>query len=67
MVCNDFWSPWDIRRVYDDHRGHFLPQLNEALRGAILDVVRGAGEHPLPSGVYANARGPRFETKSEIR
>lgn len=44
-----------------------MPGFDESLRQAILEVVRSAGFHPLPYGVYANARGPRFETKSEIR
>ena len=70
MVCSDFWCPWDLRRVYADARGHFMPALCEPLRAAVLDIVRRAlpsGEHVQPSGVYANARGPRFETKAEIR
>ncbi len=67
LVCSDFWCPWDLRRVYEDARAHVMPALSEPLRRAMLDIVRGAGEHPLPSGVYANARGPRFETRSEIR
>ncbi len=67
LVCDDFWCPFDLRRVFEDARAHVLPTFNEPLRAAVLNVVRGAGEHPLPSGVYANARGPRFETRSEIR
>ena len=70
MVCSDFWCPWDLRRVYEDARGHFMPTLSEPLRAAILDIVREvlpSGEHVHPTGVYANARGPRFETKSEIQ
>jgi 5-methylthioadenosine/S-adenosylhomocysteine deaminase len=30
-------------------------------------AVRGMGKSPVEGGVYVNARGPRFETKSEIR
>jgi 5-methylthioadenosine/S-adenosylhomocysteine deaminase len=67
MVCDDYWCPSDLRRVHADARAHVLPTFSEPLRGAILDVVRGAGHHPLPTGVYANAAGPRFETKAEIR
>jgi 5-methylthioadenosine/S-adenosylhomocysteine deaminase len=70
MVCSDYWCPWDLRRVYADARGHFMPGLCEPLRAAVLDIVRHAlpaGHHVQPSGVYANARGPRFETKAEIR
>ena len=67
LVCDDFWCPFDLRRVYEDARAHVLPTFSEPLRAAVLDVVRATGEHPLPTGVYANARGPRFETKAEIR
>ena len=67
LVPDDFWCPGDVRRVYDDARAHVLPTLSAPLRGAVLEAVRRAGEHPLPGGCYANARGPRFETRAEIR
>ncbi len=67
LVCDDFWCPSDLRRVYPDFRAHLLPGFDESMRVAVLDVVRALGYHPLPSGVYANAAGPRFETKAEIR
>jgi 5-methylthioadenosine/S-adenosylhomocysteine deaminase len=71
LVCSDYWCPWDLRRVYEDARGHFTPEMCEPLRAAVLEIVRRTlpadGVNVLPSGVYANARGPRFETKSEIR
>lgn len=67
MVCDDFWCPADLRPVYSDYRAHFMPGFNETLRKEILRIVREAGYFPLESGVYGNARGPRFETKSEIR
>jgi hypothetical protein len=33
----------------------------------MIGTVRAAGIHPVTHGVYANAQGPRFETKAEIR
>jgi 5-methylthioadenosine/S-adenosylhomocysteine deaminase len=67
MVCDDFWAPADLRRVYSDFRAHFMPAFDAPLREAVLRILRGAGLHPIPHGVYGNARGPRFETKAEIR
>ena len=67
LVCDDFWCPSDVRRVYSDARAHLMPGLSPIVRTAIVDALRGAGLHPTPHGVYANAAGPRFETKSEIR
>ena len=67
VVCDDYWCPSDIRRVYSDARAHLMPGFSAPVRAALLEVTRAAGFHPLAHGVYANARGPRFETKSEIR
>lgn len=44
-----------------------MPTLHEELRESVVTILRKSGFHPLPHGVYGNARGPRFETKSEIR
>lgn len=67
LVCDDFWCPFDLRRVYSDFRAHFMPSFDSQLRTALIDTLRTGGLHPLPNGVYGNAKGPRFETKSEIR
>lgn len=67
LVADDFWCPHDLRRVYTDYRAHFMPAFSEPLRKAIVEIVKGAGFHPAPAGVYVNATGPRFETKAEIR
>lgn len=67
MVCDDFWCPADLRRVYSDFRAHLMPNFDAPLRESVLSILRGAGFHPLPHGVYGNAKGPRFETKAEIR
>jgi hypothetical protein len=44
-----------------------MPEIDARLRTAVIAIVRAAGYHPLTSGVYVNAMGPRFETKAEIR
>lgn len=67
LVCDDFWCPFDLRRVYSDFRAHFMPSFDAPLRTALIETLRLGGLHPLPNGVYGNAKGPRFETKSEIR
>lgn len=67
MVCDDYWCPHDLRRVYTDFRAHFMPGFSEGVRKAILEITRAAGFHPAPTGTYVNASGPRFETKAEIR
>jgi 5-methylthioadenosine/S-adenosylhomocysteine deaminase len=67
MVCDDFYCPADLRRVYADYRAHFMPVVDEPLRQALLTALRGVGQHPVPHGTYVNSRGPRFETKAEIK
>lgn len=67
VVCDDYYCPWDLRRVHSDARAHVMPVLSEAVRQVIIDSIRGVGVHPLTHGVYTNAQGPRFETKAEIR
>lgn len=67
VVPDDFYCPADLRRVYSDYRAHLMPVLDERVRNALLDTLRGAGHHPVPHGTYVNSRGPRFETKAEIR
>jgi len=67
VVPTDFFCPADLRPVYADARGHFVPTFNDALRKEVLDVVYGIGLRPLDGGVYVNTKGPRFETRAEIR
>ena len=67
LVPDDYFCPADLRRVHADYRGHFLPVLSAPLRAALIAALRGAGLHPQPHGVYVNSRGPRFETRAEVR
>lgn len=67
LVCDDFYCPADLRRVYSDARAHLMPGFDDSLRDLLLSSLRGAGLHPSGHGTYVNTRGPRFETKSEIR
>ena len=50
-----------------DERLHIVPSLDPELRALLLDAA-GAGGGPVEDGgVYAETRGPRFETRAEIR
>lgn len=54
---------------FDDARGHIVPGIDDALRGDILDAVRGTDIQTLRKGpaTYVQTTGPRFETKAEVR
>ena len=59
-----------------DQRLHIVPALDPELRSLLLDVARevvadgdenGGGVQVVDGGVYAETRGPRFETRAEVR
>jgi 5'-methylthioadenosine phosphorylase len=52
---------------YDDRIVHIVPELNKGLREVILKVARRVGLNPKDGGVYIQTKGPRLETKAEIR
>lgn len=66
-VPHDYLSLWDIPTFYDDRVVHATPALDEGMRN---EVVRTAKDERVPvraRAVYAQTRGPRLETKAEIR
>jgi purine nucleoside phosphorylase len=67
VVPDDYFCPFNVRRVYRDYRGHYLPVVHEDTRAALLDALHEARLRPHAGGTYVTAAGPRVETKSEIR
>jgi 5'-methylthioadenosine phosphorylase len=51
----------------DDERLHIVPALDAALRERLLRAARATDGPVRDGGVYAETRGPRFETRAEIR
>ncbi len=69
FVCpDDFYAPETAPSFYDDPRGHSVPGFDPDWRKAILDAWSERTEADLvDGGVYAQTRGPRFETPAEVR
>jgi 5'-methylthioinosine phosphorylase len=69
FVCpDDFYAPETAPSFYDDPRGHSVPGFDSDWRKAILDAWSERTETDLvDGGVYAQTRGPRFETPAEVR
>ena len=69
FVCpDDFYAPETAPSFYDDPRGHSVPGFDPDWRKAILDAWSEHTETDLvDGGVYAQTRGPRFETPAEVR
>jgi len=69
LVCpDDFFAPRVAPSFYEDTRGHSVPGFDADWRRRVIDAWGQAAEMPLEDGgVYAQVRGPRFETPAEVR
>lgn len=69
FVCpDDFYAPQVYDSVNDDGRSHTIPGFDPEWRRQVLDAWRTNAEtRLLDGGVYAQTRGPRFETPAEVR
>ncbi|MEW6007897.1 MAG: MTAP family purine nucleoside phosphorylase [bacterium] len=67
LVPDDYINLWDTRTFYDEKIVHILPELDETTRLLIIDKAKSCGINPIDKGVYVQTRGPRLETKAEIR
>jgi 5'-methylthioadenosine phosphorylase len=69
FVCpDDFYAPQVNPTLFDDARSHTVPGFDPDWRARVLDVWRTRARTPLvEGGVYAQSRGPRFETPAEVR
>ncbi len=73
VLADDYFHPWEPA-TYNEGQpdGKFItPELDPRWRDRVLTVLRAArDEEPFPlveRGTYVQTRGPRFETKAEIR
>ena len=69
FVCpDDFYAPETAPSFYDDPRGHSIPGFDPDWRATVLKAWAERAEPELiDGGVYAQTRGPRFETPAEVR
>ncbi len=51
----------------DDEITHITPELDVRLRDSILSSCERAGVDAVDGGIYVQARGPRLETRAEVR
>eukprot|EP01138_Halocafeteria_seosinensis_P002751 gb/GECG01002812.1/.p1 GENE.gb/GECG01002812.1/~~gb/GECG01002812.1/.p1 ORF type:complete len:782 (+),score=71.83 gb/GECG01002812.1/:1-2346(+) len=67
LLPDDYYCPYDTRPVHADHRGHFMPKIDGDLHKHLLQALGSLNIGVHAGGVYVNSRGPRFETKAEVR
>lgn len=66
-IPDDIFSPLQVDTIcVDDERIHVVPEFHPGLRRLVLEELNFMGIEIIDGGVYAQTRGPRFETKSEI-
>jgi 5'-methylthioadenosine phosphorylase len=69
VVCpDDFYAPDVTPSFYDGTEGHSVPGFDPEWRRIVVGAWESLTETPvIDGGVYAQARGPRFETPAEVR
>lgn len=67
VVPDDYLAPWAVPTYHDEEVVHITPSLDAELRRRLVEAARGEGATVRDGGVYVQTRGPRLETKAEIR
>jgi len=67
LVADDYLSIHPPPTFAGDERLHIVPALNGDLRELLLSAARATEGPVVDGGVYVETRGPRFETRAEIR
>ncbi len=67
IVPDDYISLWDSVTFYDDCAVHITPRLDEEMRRLIIQSADKLAIPLVESGVYIQTRGPRLETRAEVR
>jgi 5'-methylthioadenosine phosphorylase len=66
-VPHDYLCLSDLPTFFDDKVVHATPALDEPARKVLLAAAKRSGFSARARAVYAQTRGPRLETKAEIR
>lgn len=67
-IVDDFYAPAETIAYYDDPRSHTVPVFDAVWRAQVIETWRARTTTPVHDvGVYAQTRGPRFETPAEVR
>jgi len=67
IIPHDYINLWGVQTLFDHEIRHITPRLNEDLRQLILRVAKHHKIQVTGEGIYIQTRGPRLETRAEIR
>ncbi len=63
VIPTDYMSTTDIPSIHDHAIDHVMPEIDEKLSSVLAELIPEAKK----GGVYAQTRGPRIETVSEVK
>jgi 5'-methylthioadenosine phosphorylase len=66
LVVSDFID-FNPPTFYDRSFKFIVPQISEKLRKALVKILKKLKLKFWPNGIYFNSKGPRLETKAEIK
>jgi 5'-methylthioadenosine phosphorylase len=67
VLVDDFVSPFHVPTFFDDRIVHVAPRLSDDMRSALAEAASSEGIPTIDGGTYVQTRGPRLETRAEIR
>lgn len=67
MLLSDFVSFHDVPTFHDDRIEHITPALSERMREVLRTAAAAEGVPVVDGGIYVQTRGPRLETRAEVR
>ncbi len=67
VLADDFASPFTVPTYFDERIGHITPELSDEMRWNLVKVAAEEDIHAVDGGVYVQTRGPRLETRAEVR
>jgi 5'-methylthioadenosine phosphorylase len=67
LLADDFASPFAIPTFHDDRIVHITPRLSDRMRGLLAVAAERLSVDVVNGGTYVQTRGPRLETRAEVR
>ncbi len=67
-IPEDYVNFWDTTTFYNEKIKHVTPGLSQVIRNQLIEAAEGSEYDNINSdGVYVQTKGPRLETKAEVK
>ncbi len=67
VIPDDYMQLSEVPTFFDNELRHITPRLSDSIRKSIFDASEKLGIQLIKKGILLNTKGPRLETKAEIR